>query len=171
MAYTSDLRDAGSDSSHKISLQVNGSTSTGRFPYLPGNEYYPNRGDIWKLHLTDFFGFTGCITKSDIDHISVLQGSVDGWNIESIVTFAVVSEYWELTSADFNVFQWLDGDFKEERGEFTLSLVTSSGKCICFQYSYVHTQLESSVRTMIGSSSQIFVFFNCNCNKNVKGSY
>ena len=135
MAYTSDLRDAGSDSSHKISLQVNGSTSTGRFPYIPGNEYYPNRGDIWKLHLTDFFGFTGCITKNDIDHISILQSSSDSWNIESIVTFAVVSEYWELTSVDFNVFQWIGDEHMEFT--FTLSLLTSTGKCICFLYSYI----------------------------------
>ena len=139
MAYTSDLREAGSDTDHRISLEVNGSTRTGHFPSLPGNDFYPNRGDIWKLHLTDFFGFTGCITKSDIDHISVLQGSTDNWNIESIVTFAVVSEHWELTSADFNVFRWIDGDSEDEHTEFTLSLVTSTGKYICFQYSYIHT--------------------------------
>ena len=131
MAYTSDLRDAGSGSPHRINLQVNGSTSTGHFPDLPGNDFYPNRGDIWKLSLADFFGFTGCITTNDIDHISIVQGSSDSWNIESIVTFAVVSEYWELTSADFNVFRWVD------EHEFTLSLVTSTGKCICFLYNYL----------------------------------
>ena len=135
MAYTSNLIDAGSDSSHRIRLQVNGSASTGILPNLPGDDYSPNRGDIWKLHLKDFFGFTSCITVNDIDHITILQGTNDGWNIESIVTFAVVSEYWELTSADFNVFRWIDGDSKEEEHrEFTLSLLTSTGKCI-FLYS------------------------------------
>ena len=131
MAYTSDLPLAGSGSPHRISLQVNGSTSAEHFPDLPGDDFHPNRGDIWKLSLTDFFRFTGCITKYDIDHISILQGSSDSWNIESIVTFAVVSEYWELTSADFNVFRWID------EHEFTLSLVTSTGKCICFLYCYI----------------------------------
>ena len=138
MAYTSDVPEAGSNFFHRIRLQVNGSTSTRFLPELPGDDFSPKRGDIWKLSLTDFFEFTGCITINDIDHISVLQGSFDGWNIESIVTFAVVSEYWELTSADFNVFQWIDGDSEEEHREFVLSLVTSTGKCICFLYSYVH---------------------------------
>ena len=139
MAYTSDLEDARSDFPHRISLQVNGSASTGFLPDLPGDDYYPNRGDIWKLHLTDFFGFTDCITKNDIDHILILQGSSDGWNIESIVTFAVVSEHWELTSADFNVFQWINGGTEDGSSEFTLSLLTSTGKCIkfCFLYSYI----------------------------------
>ena len=137
MAYTSDLEDAGSGFSQRISLQVNGSASTGFLPDLPRDDYYPNRGDIWKLHLTDFFGFTGCITKNDIDNILILQGSSDGWNIESIVTFAVVSEHWELTSADFNVFQWIERGSEDEHREFTLSLRTSTGKCICFLYSYI----------------------------------
>ena len=131
MAYTSDLISAKADSSHRIKLQVNGSANTRILPNLPGDDYSPNRGDIWKLHLKDFFGFTSCITVNDIDHITILQGTNDGWNIESIVTFAVVSEYWELTSADFNVFRWIDGDSKEEEHrEFTLSLLTSTGKCI-----------------------------------------
>ena len=139
MAYTSDLREAGSHDSPIISLQVNGSANTGRLPDLPGDDYYPNRGDIWKLHLTDYFGFTDCITINDIDHISILGDNTDVWNIDSIVTFAVVSEYWELTSADFNVFQWIRRGTEDESSEFTLSLHTSTGKCIkfCFLYSNI----------------------------------
>ena len=132
MLYTSDLGDARAGNPHRIRLQVKGSASTRILPHLRGSKV----GDIWKLHLTDFFGFTGCITINDIDRISILKSSSDGWNIESIVTFAVVSEYWELTSADFNVIQWIDGDSENECREFTLSLLTSTGKCICFLYSY-----------------------------------
>ena len=136
MAYTSNLIEAGSDSRHRIRLQVNGSASTRFLRNLPGDDHSPNRGDIWKFNLTDFFGFTGCITVNDIDNITILYYFFgrDGWNIESIVTFAVVSEYWELTSANFNVFQWIDGDSEDE---FTLSLLTSTGKYICFQYNYI----------------------------------
>ena len=129
------LTDNEAGNPHRIRLQVKGSVSTRNFPNLLGSKM----GDIWKLNLTDFFGFTGCITKSDIDHISILQGSSDRWNIESIVTFAVVSEHWELTSADFNVNQRIEEDSEDECREFTLSLVTSTGKCICFLYSYVHS--------------------------------
>ena len=139
MAYTSDLREAGSDASPTISLQVNGSARARLLPDLPGNDFSPNRGDIWKLHLTDFFGFTGCVTMNDIDHISILGDDTDGWNIDSIVTFAVVSEHWELTSADFNVFQWINGGTEDRSSEFKLSLLTYTGKWIkfCFLYSYI----------------------------------
>ena len=136
MAYTSDRIYAHASASHKIRLQVNGLASARFLPDLPGNDYISNRGDIWKLHLKDFFGFTGCITINDIDHITILHGNNDGWNIESIVTFAAVSEYWELTSADFSVFQWIDGDDVDEHREFTLSLLASTGKFVCFLYSY-----------------------------------
>ena len=141
MAYTSDLEGAGSDGTHRIRLQVNGSASTKCLENLPGDDHSPNRGDIWKFNLIDFFEFTGCITMNDIDNIAILHGVLyrgfDGWNIESIVTFAVVSEYWELTSADFNVIQRVDGDSEDDCKEFTLSLLNSTGKRICFLYSYI----------------------------------
>ena len=133
MLYTSDLGDTGAGDPHRIRLQVKGSASTRILPHLRGSK----AGDIWKLHLTDFFGFTGCITINDIDRISILKSSSDGWNIESIATFAVVSEYWELTSADFNVIQRVDGDSEDDCKEFTLSLLNSTGKRICFLYSYI----------------------------------
>ena len=142
MAYTSDLEGAGSDGTHRIRLQVNGSASTKRLENLPGDDHSPNRGDIWKFNLIDFFEFTGCITMNDIDNITILHGvyrGFDAWNIESIVTFAVVSEYWELTSANFNVFQWIESFSEDERREFTLSLPTSTGKYICFQYNYIRS--------------------------------
>ena len=140
MAYTSGISDAGSDYLHRIRLQVKGSTSTETLPDLPADDYSPNRGNLWKLDLENFFGFTDCIRKNDIDSISILEGSNDGWNIDSIVTFAVVDQNsWELTSADFNVFQWIDGDSAAHDREFTLSLHTSDheGQCICFLYRYI----------------------------------
>ena len=135
MVYTSNLTDAGVAIPHIIRLQVKGLASTKSLPNLLG----PKVGDIWKLNLIDFFGFTGCITKNNIDHISILQSSSNAWNIESIVTFAVVSEYWELISADFNVIQRIDGDSEDECREFILSLFTSTGKCIYFLYNYIRT--------------------------------
>ena len=134
------MNGAGADSSHKINLQVRGSTSTKSLPNLPGDDYSPNQGDLWKLDLENFFGFTDCIRIKDINSISILQGNNDGWNIDSIVTFAVVNQNsWELTSADFDVFQWIDGDSTPHDREFTLSLHTSDheGQCICFLSRYI----------------------------------
>ena len=140
MAYTSNLQNAGSDSSHRISLQVKGSTSTKSLPNLPGDDYSPHLGDLWKLDLDNFFGFTGCIRINDINSISILEGSNDGWNIDSIVTFAVVDQNsWELISADFDVFQWIDGDSEANEREFTLDLQTSGGQCSYLFSIQLHT--------------------------------
>ena len=134
MAYTSTLNNSGSDLTHKIRLQAKGLISTRILPDLPQDDYLPKKGDLWKLSLRNFFGFTTCVTINDIQRISILEGNNDGWNIESIVTFAVVNRYyWELISSDLNVFQWIDSDLEAYK-EFTLSLRTSTGQCIHFLY-------------------------------------
>ena len=79
MAYTSNLNNAGAVTDHKISLQANGIVSTKYLPNLPANGYLSNKGDLWKLHLADFFEFTTCITLYDVQRISILQGSNDAW--------------------------------------------------------------------------------------------
>ena len=140
MAYTSGIPYAGADQDHRIRLQAKGLSNTIYLPDLPQDDYLPNKGDLWKLDLKASFGFTSCITINDIKRISILQGSNDGWNIESIVTFAVVDQNnWELTSADFNVFQWIDGDGAKSSKEFTLSLRASTSQCIHYLYVMAHT--------------------------------
>ena len=140
MAYTSDIRNAGADKDHKIKLQAKGIGIVKSLPNLPGDDYLQNKGDLWKLHLKYFFGFTTCITINDIQQIAILQGSNDGWNIKSIVTFAVVNQNeWEMTSADFDVFQWIDGDSDTAHKEFVLSLHISTGRCIRFLYVVAYT--------------------------------
>ena len=140
MAYTSDIPNAGADKDHKIKLQAKGIGIVKSLPNLPGDDYLQNKGDLWKLHLKYFFGFTTCITINDIQQIAILQGSNDGWNIKSIVTFAVVNQNeWEMTSADFDVFQWIDGDSDTAHKEFVLSLHISTGRCIRFLYVVAYT--------------------------------
>ena len=130
---------------HKIRLQAKYLSSTRSLPNLPGDDYLENKGDLWKLHLKDFFGFTTCITITDIQEVSILQGNNDEWNIESIVTFAVVNQSeWEMTSADFNVFEWIDGDSAEAYKEFKLSLRESTGQCIHFLYVMAYTSSEQN---------------------------
>lgn len=56
-------------------------------------------------------------------------------SIESIGTFAVVDQSnWELTSADFKILQWTDENSDKVYEEFTLSLRTSKGQCICYLF-------------------------------------
>ena len=135
MVYTSNLSNAGAVTDHKISLEANGIVSIKCLPNLPANDPLSNKGDLWKLHLADFFEFTTCITIYDVQHISILQGSNDAWSIESIVTFAVVDQSnWELTSADFKILQWINENSDEAYKEFTLSLCTSKGQGICYLF-------------------------------------
>jgi len=123
MAFTSNLRHAGSDRLHYIQLKVNGATKQKYLPDLPKDDYEPHKGDLWKLHLKDYFGFNDCVKPKDIEGITIVQGSNDGWNIDSIVTFVVVDQYiWELSSVDLDVNQWIDGDGSTSDEKYTLSL-------------------------------------------------
>ena len=139
MAFTSGIRDSGSNLDHKIRLQAKGFNSIHFLPDLPKDTYQQQKGDLWKLSMKDSFGFTTCITIHDIQNISILGGSIDGWNIESIVTFAVVNEtVWQQLSADYNVNEWVDLNSGEQRKEFTLSL-TTAGPCIHYLYVMAYT--------------------------------
>ena len=135
MAFTSSVRDAGSNLDHMIKLQAKGFNSIHFLPDLPKDAYQEQKGDLWKLSMEDFFGFTTCITIRDIQNISIVAGSIDGWNIESIVTFAVANKtVWQQLSADYNMNEWVDLNSGEQRKEFVLSLTTTSP---CIHYLYV----------------------------------
>jgi len=124
MAFTSDLRTAGSDGSHAIELRAR-QLSIKKYLYnLPKDDFEPHKGDLWKLSIRHYFGFTQCIRARDINHIKIQQASNDGWNIESVVTFVIFDNGgWQLSSADFNVYQWIDGNKLPSHKEFKLNLV------------------------------------------------
>jgi len=108
MAFTTNLPFAGSDALHIIQMKANGETRIKYLPDLPKDDYEPLKGDLWKLHLKDYFGFSSCITAKDIEEIAIIPGSSDVWNIDSIVTFLVADQYyWELSSVDLDVQQWI----------------------------------------------------------------
>ena len=57
--------------------------------------------------------------------------SNDGWNIGSIVTFAVNdNDCFEQISADYNIDQWIDGNGDHDSKGYKLSLTTTAGSCI-----------------------------------------
>ena len=124
MAFTSNLPNGGSDQVHGIEMRAKGQTKAKNLINLPKNDYEALKGDMWELGLNEFFGFTDCITVKDIEGIDIIAASNDGWNIESIVTFMVVNQYyWELSSADLNVNQWVDGNGEPPHLRFPLTLV------------------------------------------------
>jgi len=124
MAFTSNLRSAGSDGKHAIELRARYLSITKKLYNLPKDDYEPNKGDLWKLSIKHYFGFTQCIRARDINYIKIREASNDGWNIESVVTFVIFENRgWQLSSVDLNVNQWIDGNELPSHKEFKLNLV------------------------------------------------
>ena len=107
-----------------------GKESSQKLPDLPNGNFEQGLGDLWKLDIKDFFGFSTCITLDDIECISIVADSNDAWNIGSIVTFAVTDDCQQQISGDYTVDQWIDGNGADSSLEYKLSLTTTAGSCI-----------------------------------------
>lgn len=79
---------------------------------------------MWHLLLKSFFEIDRCIRIGDIQSISIIADSKDGWNIDSIITFAVINQqYWAQISANLNAYRWIDTNTKSSSDRaFQLSL-------------------------------------------------
>ena len=69
-------------SRHRIQLQYGSIEKTETLYDRPGVDYELNKGDLWSFSLSAY----GCVTLSSIRRVSVVEGGIDAWNIESIVT-------------------------------------------------------------------------------------
>ena len=139
-AFTSNLLHSQSNTDHNVSLLAKGVESTIKLPDLPKGKFQQGEGDLWKLSIETDFNITTCITLDDIQSISLVAASDDGWNIGSITTFAVVSsDCKKLITADYDVNRWVDGDGDDEHLEFALSLLTAAGPCINYLFVDAHT--------------------------------
>ena len=122
LAFTSGKKNAGSDDAHKIEVKAAGQTRVLKLPNQKGNDYLKNKGDLWKLTFDDDFHFDECVTLDNLEHIAIVAGGNDGWNIDSIVTYVGTAEsrFMDLT-ANFNVFRWIDGDSTSSAKRFKLT--------------------------------------------------
>ena len=124
MAFTSGIGYAGSDDSHYITVILDdGEEEQQKLYDRPGNDMYPNKGDLWKISIQGFGFGQQCITKRCISRVLIQEGGGDGWNIESIVTVLEYPGRYEILTADFHVNRWIDGDDQEIYKEFALRLV------------------------------------------------
>ena len=106
MAYTSDgsTSQTKDDVNHEIELTADGLSKVVSLTSLPNEA----RGNQWKLSLVDDFGFAFCIRKKDIQSIAIVADNVDGWKIDSIVTYVAANEHnRELSSVDLNANRWI----------------------------------------------------------------
>jgi len=123
MAFTSDLSNAGSDDLKYIAMTVSGRHSQKKLPNLKGDDYLSLKGDLWKLNLHSFFGFSGCVEASSVQAITIVNGGTDGWNIESIVTYLIsTNTVYVQSSVDFNIYQWIDNQPRYEQYSLTLTV-------------------------------------------------
>ena len=109
MAFTSGLRYAGADRVHAVQIHARRYVRTVRLYDRPGNDYYPHKGDLWKINFAAFH-FPYCIKIGDIRRISIVAASTDGWNIDSIVTIVGAGRYYQVMTLNLNVNRWIDGN-------------------------------------------------------------
>ena len=75
------------------------------------------------MNFTDFHFPDTCITIGDIRKVFIIEGSTDGWNIDSITTLVKDSLGGiQLLTRDLDVNRWVDGDSDYTRRRFELTL-------------------------------------------------
>ena len=88
----------------------------------PGDDYRKNKGDLWKIRFGSF-GFR-CVKIKEIECVYIVEGSNDGWNIDSIVTLVKdSSRNSQILTSDLDVFRWIDGNGLRSHKRFLLSFV------------------------------------------------
>ena len=125
MAFTSNLKHAGSHDSPFLTLILkNGEMKRVRLYDRPGDDMFPNKGDLWTFKIDSFKFKQLCIRKKDIAKVTISQGGKDGWNIESVTTvLRRAQDEFTVVTADMGVKRWIDGDGKPEHRNFDLTIV------------------------------------------------
>ena len=125
MAFTSGLAHAGADDHHAVEITAKGYNRHQILYDLPGNDYYPREGDLWKYAMSSFGFPSSCITINDITGIAITERNNDGWNIDSIATFFIDEQGGQhIGSIDLDTNRWVDGDGAVLHRRFELTIVT-----------------------------------------------
>lgn len=123
MAFTSGNKYAFTRNPPIVELLVGDKAKGMVLPDLPGETFIANKGDLWKINFSDF-GFSDmCITKGDIEQITLVETGTDGWQIDSIATFLKSGDSFTLLSSDMDVNRWVDGNQGVAFKRFSLSIV------------------------------------------------
>ena len=123
MAFTSGLKDAGSDTAHSVGLYSKEHKYV-TLPNNPGNDMTRNKGDLWTIPIEQFGFEEKCIWKDDISNVAIENGGDGGWNIGSIVTMiGEENTTFALLTANMGVNRWVDGDSGSSRYHFFLTKV------------------------------------------------
>ena len=122
MAFTSGLTHAGSDAGHTIEIQANGQVRNVRLYDRPGDDMLEHKGDLWRISFGSFYFSDNCINIGDIQTVSIIESSNDGWNIDSIVTMVKDSAGGvQVLTQNLDVFRWVDGNDLHSHRRFQLT--------------------------------------------------
>lgn len=123
IAFTSGVRDGHAGAAvHNIELQANGDVRHLRLYDRPGNDALAHKGDLWEFPISQFRFSDGCITVGEIRRVFIVEGSTDGWNIESIVTLVRDSHGGVgLLTQNFHVNRWIDSNRHHTHTRFELT--------------------------------------------------
>ena len=123
MAFTSDVPAGGSDAGHTVEVQASGEVRNLQLYDRPGDDMLTHKGDLWKINFSDFRFGDQCISLEEIQRVSIIESSNDGWNIDSIVTLVRDSENGiQVLTQNLDVNRWIDGDDHWSRRRFQLTL-------------------------------------------------
>ena len=120
MAFTSGRKNAESDGRHTVEIRARGYVRKLRLYDRPGNDYAKHKGDLWKINIASF-SFPFCLTISNIQRVSIIESSNDGWNIDSIVTLVGSRGHFEVLTQNLDVNRWIDGNGQPSHKRFTLT--------------------------------------------------
>ena len=123
IGFTSGIPAAGSDNSPFVEIRLfNGLTKSRRFPDNPGNDMFPNKGDLWVIPIARFGFLRSCITRGMVQSVTVKPGGNDGWNIKSIVTLVGSGNGEHVLTEDLNANRWIDGNGPASQKAFPLTI-------------------------------------------------
>ena len=123
MAFTADGQHATTTEVHAIEMQARGETRSFRLPERQ-NDYLSSKGDLWKIPMNDFHFSQSCIYFQDIQRITIVERSLDGWHVDSIATFVKDTQgRSQLASVNLDANRWIDGDGHHSRRRFDLTLI------------------------------------------------
>ena len=121
MAFTSGINNAESDAGHAVEILAGGRVRNLRLYNRPGDDYYKHKGDLWKYNIASFNFPNSCLTISNIQQVSIIERSNDGWNIDSIVTLVGAGGRFQVLTQDLDVNRWIDGDGHHTHRRFELT--------------------------------------------------
>ena len=104
-----------SSSQHLFEISAFGSTKSVPIPCSASSTCSPGASTVFHFEMSDF-GFTDqnnkqvCIKKGDITKVTIRQGGIDGWRIESISITATTCKGTIPITFDGMLNQWIDGD-------------------------------------------------------------